>query len=513
MPNSQLTPDAFKQRIVSKYPDGKANDGTPYAQMDATELTKRIVQKYPDGTTNDGHKYSDFLQPSTPTPDTSAQPKHGLLRNIADFAFPLAGDAYDALQGKNTKTPGQILGDTALSAMWFVPGLGEAGGALRAGVKGAQIASDVAKGAEVAKTAGVLPSLAKGAATGYGVDVASNASQGKTGTDVLTPGLGAIGGGALGVAGKYAGGLLDKLASRNSTTRLTEQTQRLKTLQKSLAENSTSETNPIKTLEENGLIKGLKTPNGKIDASALTNVDHTGSMDNLIDEHSSQASDLVKSLPGSASLPDVKNMVLEAIQKNPTIADAGKVPQAEAEIERRFASYQKSFGDSLPWKKIDDIRVAMNREYDPALRDVARTIGDTMRHMLYNGSGANTAIKTAMKNEAELIKARNFVEKLHGTGVPGGQLGKYFADLMGGITGNVVGGAVGGPVGNVAGTLAGAAITNKAVNLLHGRYFNPLLSKSSSKAKEALSGTTAQKTAGVAKQGVLRGLASQNSTK
>lgn len=58
---TQLTPEAFQARILQKYPDGVASDGTPYAKMSALDLTQRIVNKFPDGVTSDGHKYSDFL--------------------------------------------------------------------------------------------------------------------------------------------------------------------------------------------------------------------------------------------------------------------------------------------------------------------------------------------------------------------------------------------------------------------------------------------------------------------
>lgn len=58
---TQLTPEAFQARILQKYPDGVASDGTAYKDMSALELTQRIVNKFPDAVTNDGHKYSDFL--------------------------------------------------------------------------------------------------------------------------------------------------------------------------------------------------------------------------------------------------------------------------------------------------------------------------------------------------------------------------------------------------------------------------------------------------------------------
>ena len=57
-----MNPEDFKKRILTKYPDGTASDGTKYADMDATELTRRMVEKYPDGQTSDGIPYKNFLQ-------------------------------------------------------------------------------------------------------------------------------------------------------------------------------------------------------------------------------------------------------------------------------------------------------------------------------------------------------------------------------------------------------------------------------------------------------------------
>lgn len=65
-PQEDLSPEAFKQKIVAKHPGGVASDGTPYASMEAGDLVQRVVDKYPDGTTADGHKYSDYLPKAAP---------------------------------------------------------------------------------------------------------------------------------------------------------------------------------------------------------------------------------------------------------------------------------------------------------------------------------------------------------------------------------------------------------------------------------------------------------------
>lgn len=121
------------------------------------------------------------------------------LRKVAEFLFPILED--------KPRTALQTVGDLGLSALTLVPGLGIGG-------LGAKIA---AKGAGAA-IKGLIPAalrasnIAKGAAIGYGADVASNLSQGETGAGVLTPGLGTavggVGGGALTLAKKAAPALL-----------------------------------------------------------------------------------------------------------------------------------------------------------------------------------------------------------------------------------------------------------------------------------------------------------------
>lgn len=207
MPND-LNPEAFKQRIVQKYPNGVAADGTPYSKMDATVLTQKMAQKYPNGTTNDGHKYTDFLTNTQQAPATPAAPEHSWLRKTADFLFPIAGDALDVARGQNTKTPGQILGDTALSAMWAIPGLGAAG-ALGKGALAAKGAAEV--GSEVAAK-GLIPKMlssgvTRGAGLGYGAGVASDLSQGKDLQSSIMPDTSKV-------IGTATGGLLGGLLGR-----------------------------------------------------------------------------------------------------------------------------------------------------------------------------------------------------------------------------------------------------------------------------------------------------------
>lgn len=537
----QMTSQQFAEKIKAKYPQ--------YANVDDDTLTQKIIAKYPQyqsqvsggnpsGVSADsinggasGGISADALSGSSGNPFTQyattnstsnqnpgilsdlSQGKFGAaagsaIKGVGNFLFPSVGDAYHDLTGTNTKTALQQLGDagsTALGVGTLIPGLDVFAGAGEA-AKAAEGATDVAKAAP-----GLLSSVGKNAALGAGFGVSGALGQGQTDpTKIAESGL--LGAGTGGVLGGIGGVLSDKFSAAGTTAedRLSTQTNRLKTLQKAFADNSRpasaiqAGTDPISTMSQNDLIKGLKVANGKVDASALTNPQDTGTLDNLIEDHSNQASALVKSMKGGIPLDSFKNAVLDAVANNPAIRDAGDLNRAESEVERRFASYSRSFGDLLPFTAVDGIRAAMNRIYDPAERDVARTIGDTARNYLYNGDGANTALKSLMQNEGELIRAKNFTEKLHGTTVPGGKLHKYIAELIGGAVGAGLGKAV--PFGDVVGIPAGAYVGGKLEDMAQGRYFNP--SRVGGLLKKAAGNKAAGTMAGLLKVGALRGASS-----
>lgn len=143
---------------------------------------------------------------SSPAPQTLGQQAVGAAGAVGNFLFPVAGDIKNVLSGTNTKTPLQIVGDTALSALPFVPGLGEVG----EGLRGADAALE---GANAASKTGLLGKalaspLVKNAGIGYGAGVASNLSQGKSIGQSISPNLNNVGGAVVGgVAGKLLGGL------------------------------------------------------------------------------------------------------------------------------------------------------------------------------------------------------------------------------------------------------------------------------------------------------------------
>lgn len=130
---------------------------------------------------NEQKRKSEMVKTVTPdtqnTTDTSTKSKGVLgtigsgIKKVGNFLFPIVGDVYHDIKGDNQKSFLQQAGDAAMSALPFIPGLGEAGAAIKGGkavTEGAGLLSELA-----GKTA------VKGAATGYGAGVAQNLSQGK----------------------------------------------------------------------------------------------------------------------------------------------------------------------------------------------------------------------------------------------------------------------------------------------------------------------------------------------
>lgn len=105
-----ITPEAFKQRIIQKYPNGVASDGRRYADIDATELTQKIVTKYPNAVTNDGIPYKSFLggQTSAASGPTGVERAGRILGGI--FGGDKIGEAIGANAVRNQARSGRLPG-------------------------------------------------------------------------------------------------------------------------------------------------------------------------------------------------------------------------------------------------------------------------------------------------------------------------------------------------------------------------------------------------------------------
>lgn len=165
--------------------------------------------------------------PATPQPQHSELGNAlgdvaGAVKSVGNFLFPIIGDVGDDLTGKNKKTALQQVGDLGVSALPFIPGLGEAGEAARGAELGGEAADSgnlASKAVDYFKGSPVL----KGAAAGYGGGVSQNLSQGKGIGESLAPNvntvLGSVLGGALPAVFKGVGALRNEIAGINPQIR------------------------------------------------------------------------------------------------------------------------------------------------------------------------------------------------------------------------------------------------------------------------------------------------------
>lgn len=412
-------------------------------------------------------------------------------------------------KGIQTLFPGQQVGNAIGTeiAKLTSPESGQSG--IAPGPTPLQVAGDVGQGALMLGSLGAAaPETALGriglqAGIGAGFGATGALAQGKTGIgDIATQTAvgGALGGG-LQAVGEGVSNALSNLAERGPESQLENQANRLKTLSNSLEENTTymkdpatgqivEKTNPIKTMVQEGLIPTVD--DGKVNAQAVKE-----GLDQLIQGQEDQAASIVKTLDGTVPAEDIENDLKNAVKSSSTIRGQLKLPQALSEVDSRMSSLRMSYGEDIPYQALDEIRRGMNREFDPEKRDVARIIGDSMRGYLYGESGS-PELQQVLAREGDLIKARDFAEKLHGTAVKGGRLGKYFAQLIGGMAG----GSVGGPVGVLAGGWAG----DKALSLAQRNTFEPIGSRTAGALSNAINSPVGQATSRAAKVELLRQL-------
>jgi hypothetical protein len=156
--------------------------------FDPTQFGATPVNSNADTTDNN---YIDNSAPAPQPPSAGS-----VLKGIGNFLFPIVGDVANDITGKNNKTLLQQGADLGLSALPFVPGLGEVGEGVRGAGAVAEGAADLGANAALeggtAATTGAAdqaPSIfsrataspvGRGAIAGYGTGVLSNLSQGKS---------------------------------------------------------------------------------------------------------------------------------------------------------------------------------------------------------------------------------------------------------------------------------------------------------------------------------------------
>lgn len=385
----------------------------------------------------------------------------------------------------------------------------EAGNALTAGslfVPVGDIAG--AAGSAASKLAPFAPNLAGAAARvgtqaafGAGVGVAGGMQQGQSADDLKSSAAtGAALGGGLAAAGELGSAIVNNFAANTPESRLLAQKDRLKTLQNAYAD---SKTDPVATLTDTGLVTKLKVIDGKVNTEDVENA-----LDNLQGGVNQEARQIVKGMTGTVPVDDFKAQVEDQIKNNATIRGSGAMTRALGKVETMFDDYKQSYGDNLSYQNINEIRTSMNRFFDPETVDVERAVGNAARNTLYDAETGSPALKSVMAQWGQLEDARNFTEKLRGTAVRGGRLGKYLADMTGAGVGTAIGSAL-GPFGMGVGAAAGAMATDKAMGAYQKSFFNPTLTGPASSLARFIAAPATQAVSRIAKPLIISGAVQQ----
>lgn len=193
------------------------NNGVAFNTPDYVDKVSQNYQAYKSGKNTNPSKRSNFSETAENNqPESVGGKAWDVVKGVGNFLFPIVGDVYHDIKGDSNKTFLQQAGDTALSALPFIPGLGEVGEAARGGELAVEGGEALAKGG-LSKLAS--NTVAKGAVTGYGAGVASNLSQGKGLGESFAPDINTIGGAVLGGAApavlKGLGSLAEKVSGIN----------------------------------------------------------------------------------------------------------------------------------------------------------------------------------------------------------------------------------------------------------------------------------------------------------
>ena len=191
--------------------------------------------------------------------------------------------------------------------------------------------------------------------------------------------------------------------------------------------------------------------------------DHIRTLDDNID---SKLVDTGKTVPTET----LRQQALAQANADPEITQSGTIPQVEAQINSKFDSYQKSYGDAIPVTKINGIRKTMNspKNYDPSNTDVHNNVGDVARQVVYD---AHPEAQDLLREQGNLISARKYLNVLNMKTVKGGALTNLFARSTGAVAGGIVGSTL-GPIGGAAGAATGLAVGEGIIRGAKSLQFN-----------------------------------------
>ncbi|HOH62110.1 MAG TPA: hypothetical protein PK698_06545 [Bacilli bacterium] len=339
-------------------------------------------------------------------------------------------------------------------------------GVLAKNMKSFKIAKPIVSKSTIPTVAGQFKAgskaIAGGGALGYGCDVSNKLQMEEE--KPFKPGIGtAIGAGipTLGLASKFSkGSKVDKIVSG----RLKELDKLSNTkigLKKAVSNAKKKGIDVIDIISKSDLLDGAVDNTGTVSTKV-----EGGAVSQVMDQIRPYEDAVKRNLEiegNTINIQNIKDKLIEAI--NNSSLKAGNKSTALSAIKKELSGLMLDAGETgdVPISLIHDSKIDKYStiNYDnPQSSKIDKIIAEAYKKIVED----NTTVIPVKKINQELSKfytIKKFLEKLDGSKVEGGRLGKYFARTIGGIAGSQF-----GPLGALAGSelgglIKGASMSNK----------------------------------------------------
>lgn len=353
---------------------------------------------------------------------------------------------------------------------------------------------------------------AKGAGIGYGYDLSQNAQAGKTGADLLTPGVGTVLGGALGAGSELAlgaersvlngvdkvknsplvkdtiGSVKSKIGSKPDTI-VQDNLKNLQTLEdsystvrKTLESSKSKGIDAKKILAESDLMVGSVDNTGTIRTKkALSD------LNDFIAPQEKVVGDALKRENKLIPLQKVKDALLQEVDNSKVKGGAKLRAIANAEADIEGLKLDSIWADSIPkdQRTIENANVPLSVIHDakidktsninylnPESKRVDKAIARAFKKLV-EGNTSSVDVKKLNGELSSYYSVQDLLKKLDGKKVRGGKLGKYFSQIIGGAVGSHF-----GPVGTIVGAEVGGKIRGGMMKSKFSRPSGAILKES-----------------------------------
>lgn len=205
-------------------------------------------------------------------------------------------------------------------------------------------------------------------------------------------------------------------------------------------------------VDENGLVR-TKQPGGAIDQYRAKTVDQVESV----------VRDNLKRLNEKVSLDNVERELTKSVRESGL--EGADLVKAVNGIKKEISGYAlKADKDGMiPVVLAHDAKISttkgINYMTPPEVSTYRKAVARGLKKTVEKYSKFNT--EEVNKELSKFYEDIKLLERLDGSRVKGGKLGKYFAQISGNIVGGAAGAAIGGPVGSAAGTVIGGELAGR----------------------------------------------------